>query len=667
MTKAAITERLADLQSWRYRLDKKLVRVIDFLRAHEFLTPDLETSLGDARAIVAKERVTIAFVAEMSRGKSELINGLFFSDLGRRLLPSGPGKSTRCVTELRFNREVKTGLRLLPIETRESPKRLADWLADESLWRVIFFDADNAESIARALAALSETKRISLSDAVAWGLHGAGTSVAAIDNETAMVDVPRWRYAVVNFPHPLLDAGLVIVDTPGVAALSLEPELRRERMPNVDALVMVLDVTQGVTKSDIAAWREHLGGAKYLRARASEPGVDDSAQVRMVVLNKIDALEVVQHADPGETNRELLREIDRCVRNTADLLRIDPVSVIALSARQGLAGKFAKDNDQITKSRLYQLERNLGANLPRNRQAASTAKVIATMSSAIDSAQESLDGQRFDTLGGLNRLTIVREKNAKLMASVVSQAGARYDLLEAALKEVRGIKPVHARLSEELASLTDAGAARYEADRAKTAIHANLLSANTVETVRRYFALVSEKLATIETKIEEIRELFKAVGEKMRDELALGKYQVHPFPTQRFHAELQKARDKSDAELTKTSNLLVRRGGLLAEQFEELVAARVMQIFAIASRESATWSRGLYTSLETPLLELRDQSRQRVASIDQIRNVELDLAERIAELQARMDTLRKKHSALADARNNLERFAEKNAAEMATR
>ena len=289
------------------------------------------------------------------------------------------------------------------------------------------------------------------------------------------------------------------------------------------------------------------------------------------------------------------------------------------------------------------------------------------MSNAIEAAQESLDAQRFETLGGLSRLTIVREKNAKLMASVVSQAGARHDLLEAALKEVKGIKPAHARLSEELASLTDTGAARYEADRAKTAIHANLLSANTVETVKRYFALVSEKLAAMEMKIEEIRELFKTVGEKMRDELALGKYQVHPFPTQRFHAELQKARDKSDAELTKTSNLLVRRGGLLAEQFEELVAARVMQIFAIASRESATWSRGLYTSLEAPLIELRDQSRLRVGSIDQIRNVELDLAERIAELQARMDTLKNKHSALADARNNLERFAEKSAAEMADR
>ena len=185
MTKAAITERLADLQSWRYGLDSQISRVKEFLHTYEFLTPNIEAALREASTLVASERVTITFVAEISRGKSELINALFFADLGRRLLPSGPGKSTRCVTELRFDREVRTGLRLLPIETRESPKRLKELLDDESHWRVIFFDADNPDSTARALAALSETKRISLTDAVAWGLHGEGIAVPVIDSPTA--------------------------------------------------------------------------------------------------------------------------------------------------------------------------------------------------------------------------------------------------------------------------------------------------------------------------------------------------------------------------------------------------------------------------------------------------------------------------------------------------
>ena len=665
MTKAAITARLADLQSWRYNLESQISRIREFLHAHQFLTANVDAALREASTLIAEERVTITFVAEMGRGKSELINGIFFSDLGRRLLPSGPGKSTRCVTELRFSRDTRTGLKLLPIETRESPRRLTELLKDEAQWRAIFFDADNPDSIARALAALSETKRISVTDAVAWGLHGAGIAVAVNESNAAMVDVPRWRYAVVNFPHPLLDAGLVIIDTPGLAALSLEPELARERVPNSDALVLVFDITHGVTKADLALCKDYLGNTSSYRERALGTATDESRQMRMVVLNKIDTLEVPKQEDPLETNRELLREIDRRVRDAADMLRVDPMRIIAVSARQGLAGKLANDNDQLLKSRLYQLERNLGANLPGNRQVSLTRDVLTTLSNSLDSAQAVLDGQRFETLEGLNRLNNVREKNEKMMVAVVAQAGARHDRLDSALKEVRAVKTMHARLAEELAAVVDTSAARYDADRTKTTIKGSMLSASTVESVNKYFALVSERLVAMESKIEEIRGLFKAVGEKVAAEFLQGKYEVHPFPTQRFHAELQKARLKSDTEFTKTSNLLVRRGSLLAEQFEELVASRVMQIFAIASRESATWVRGLYTSIETPLLEIREQTMQRVASIDMIKNAELDLADRIAELQARMDTLKKKHSALADARSSLERYTEKWAEETA--
>ncbi len=665
MSKAAITARLADLQSWRYSLESQISRVHEFLHAHEFLTANLDAALRDVSTLIADERVSITFVAETARGKSELINGLFFADLGRRLLPSGPGKSTRCVTELRFSRDARTGLKLLPIETRESPRRLTELLEDETQWRAIFFDADNPDSIARALAALSETKRISVNDAVAWGLHGAGIAVCVNEGNSAMVDVPRWRYAVVNFPHPLLDAGLVIIDTPGLAALSLEPELARERVPNSDALVLVFDITQGVTKTDLAMCRGYLGNTSTYRERALGSATDESRQMRMVVLNKIDILEVPAQEGPLETNRELLREIDRRVRDAADMLRVDPMRVIAVSARQGLAGKLAHDNDQLLKSRLYQLERNLGANLPRNRQVSLTRDVLTTLSNSLDAAQAVLDSQRFDTLEGLNRLNNVREKNEKMMVAVVAQAGVRHDRLDSALKDVRAIKTMHAKLAEELAVVVDTGAARYEADRTKMTIKGSMLSASTTEAVNRYFALVGEKLTAMEAKIEEIRTLFNAVGEKVATELLQGKYEVHPFPTQRFQTELQKARVKSDTEFTKTSNLLVRRGSLLAEQFEELVASRVMQIFVIASRESATWMRGLYTSIETPLLEIREQTLQRVASIDMIKDAELDLAERIAELQARMDTLKKKHGALADARTNLERYTEKWAEETA--
>ena len=658
MSKAILTERLADLQSWRHGLSAQIAQVTDFLRTHDFLTPNTESALQECLAQVTGQRVTVALVAEVSRGKSELINGLFFADLGRRLLPSGPGKSTRCVTELRFDRDVKTCVMLLPIETRESPKKLGELLADESQWRSILFDADNADSTARALAALSETKRVTLSDAVAWGLHGEGVAIPAADSNVTLVDVPRWRHAIVNFPHALLDAGLVVIDTPGLAAFTSEPEFARDRVPNADALILVLDVTEGVTKTDLAVWKNYLVGAPGFRAREKE----DLKQARLVVLNKIDNLTVDPAAEPAEANRKLLKDIDRRVRDVADLLRIDPICVIPVSARMGLLGKLEQDNDRTLKSRLYQLERSIAANLPRNRHDQLTANALSTLSNALETAQATLDNERFDTLSKLRQLAGLREKNEKLTSSVVVQTHARHDRLEGALRELKSIKNVHSKLGDELTAIVDLSTAKKEAAHARATILASRMPGAIADVVKQYFSATREKLDAAESKVQEVRDLFGNIGEHMRRDFDLDIYEVHPFATQRFHTELQKVQSKAETEFTKTSNLLVRRGAALAEQFDEVIGNRVLHIFEIANRETITWMRGLYSAVEKPLEAMRQQVLKRSVSVEKMKSAELDLAERIAEVQASLDVIKRKHTALADARERLERYIGRNEA-----
>jgi predicted GTPase len=51
-----------------------------------------------------EDRLHVAFVAEFSRGKSELINAIFFAGYGNRILPSTAGRTTMCPTELMFDR-----------------------------------------------------------------------------------------------------------------------------------------------------------------------------------------------------------------------------------------------------------------------------------------------------------------------------------------------------------------------------------------------------------------------------------------------------------------------------------------------------------------------------------------------------------------------------------
>ncbi len=67
-----------------------------------------------------------------------------------------------------------------------------------------------------------------------------------------------WRHAIINMPHPLLKQGLVILDTPGLNAVGAEPELTVNLIPQAHAVVFILGADTGVTRSDLAIWREHL-------------------------------------------------------------------------------------------------------------------------------------------------------------------------------------------------------------------------------------------------------------------------------------------------------------------------------------------------------------------------------------------------------------------------
>jgi hypothetical protein len=661
--KLALTDRLAQLQSWRHNMNMQITRVGDALRGHGFATPKVEGTLERVSMRAAAERVTVVFIAEIARGKSELVNAMFFTDLGRRLLPTGLGRTTRCVTEIRFDRDIKTSIRLLPIETRESPRTFAELAADPSMWTTVLFDADNGESTARALATLSETRRISLVDAVAWGLLGDGVPKATDEDGVKTALVPRWRHAIVNFPHPLLDAGLVILDTPSLSWFAAEPELARQRVRHADGVALILDVTEGVTPRDFAVWREHLDGAKTeaeMQFNDDARGPDNRpSQARVVVLNKIDDLEADPALSGDAAERAVLREIDQHVIDTAEKLQTEPIFIVPVSAKLGLIGKLANDHDKAIRSRLYQLERALTNNLPRDRQDALNDEIVATLSDLLENAQAALDEERFKTLGLLAELSDLRQKNEQLLATVSARTQSKQERVFNMLTELRNIKNRHLRLGEELAGVTSVDAAKEDISRAKKAIVASLAPATTLDAVEQYFRLSDEKIDAIDVKVAEIRDQFINLGERLKTDFGIRdteRFNVAPFPTQRFHTEVFKVREEALVEFGKASTVLMTRGSTLARQFDETVASRMQRVFQIAERETVTWVRGLYKSLERPLEDAYKRLEARTDSIDKVRLAEIDLAEQIAILQAQLDVIKSKHAGLADARAGLARY-----------
>src|SRR6185437_594567 len=106
------------LGGWRAALGERLESLARFLAEHNLAQGPAGEQLAALRDRLGNEKLVVAFVAEVSRGKSERINAIFFAATGRRILPTTPGRTTMCPVELGWRGDEPASLMLLPIETR---------------------------------------------------------------------------------------------------------------------------------------------------------------------------------------------------------------------------------------------------------------------------------------------------------------------------------------------------------------------------------------------------------------------------------------------------------------------------------------------------------------------------------------------------------------------
>lgn len=662
MNKNALIERLADLQSWRYGLNDQINHVENLFQQPLFTSSgnndEWQKELQRLRQRVSAERLSVAFIAHRARGKSSLIDALIFSGISPRLPYSAAKERARCVTEIRFDRDSPASIKLLPIETRENPLRFEELVQDQNLWKIESFDITQPASVVHALAMLAETKSIAFSDAVTWGLHRESPTHSPGGHGPQQFQVPCWRYAVVNFPHPLLEAGLVIFDVPGHSPLAIEPELARARVLTADVRALIVDVNDIANEADLAIWKDYFGPMQG-REKSDKEKVNSA---RLVILNKIDTLGFDQSAEREFPAQTTLQTIDKRILEVVDWLHIDPIQAIPVSAKLGLVGKLSNNLDETIKSRLYQLERSLAANLSDTRQQWLTSQIIASLSAMRDELQAKLDAERYGVLAQLKELGTLREKNEKLLTALQVQIVAKQSKLESARQEIRRFKSVQIRITDEMTVLVDPAPARTQAAHTCRAIAANPKPGAIQSVIDKYFSTTRKQLDEVNIKIKEVKSFFDDIAKKLQSEFEMHDLATLPFSIKRFYTELQKAHTLANTvllNLEKDNNTFPLQGQALEEKFRELVAGKVIHIFEIAHRELAVWIRGFYAALDRSLEGKQNQLLRHTENIENMKNAEMELAENIAALQAHFDILKYKHVALDSARETLARFSDK--------
>jgi hypothetical protein len=590
------------------------------------------------RTRLVDDKLSIAFVAEFSRGKSELINAIFFADYGQRILPSSAGRTTMCPTELMYDETLPTSIRLLPIETRAESQSTSDFKEQSQVWTVLPLDISSGEGMLEAFKQVSLTKHVSIDDAKRYGLYNEDDpDIAQSIDHNGMVEISQWRHAVVNFPHPLLKQGLVIIDTPGLNAIGTEPELTLNLIPNAHAVLFVLAADTGVTKSDIEVWRDHIGGGAG----------------RMVVLNKIDSM-----WDELRSAAEVDEQIERQVANVAQTLGLTSRQVFPVSAQKGLVAKINHDERLIEKSRLPELENALSSDLIPAKQDIMRTQLAADIDELTSSKQALLSARMRSVVEQLVELKSLRGKNQAIVTHMMKRIDIEKKEFDESLFKLQATRAVFARLSADV--FTNLGMAHLKKDIRKTreAMEQSKFSAGLRAAVKRFFDLGRTNLDASGQKIDEITEMMTVMYRKFSTEHGLALSTPMPFSLDKYHQEIRLIEGIYQKQFG-TAAIMTTPQVVLMQKFFDSIASRVKQSFLQANRDVEAWLKVVMAPLEAQIGEHKAQLKRRRQSIERIHDATDSLEDKVhsfEQMQIELEAQRRMLLALeAELKNAIAR------------
>jgi hypothetical protein len=617
---------LDQLLGWRRAIESRADDLLRFLADHDLADANPAARLRALRDRLSSEKLTVAFVAEFSRGKSELINAIFFSDTGQRILPATPGRTTMSPVELGYQADRPAEMAMLPIQTRLDPRTLSEWRALPAQWTRVELDIDSPRKLADALVEVKRTTRVSVDEARQLGFwDDENPNDNPPRDDAGGVEVPAWRHVLINYPHPLLEQGLVVLDTPGLNAIGAEPELTLNLLPSAHATVFILAADTGVTRSDLAIWRDHLS-------------VQNAA--RYVVLNKIDTL-----ADPLATVEDTQRQIESQRDEVARVLGVPATRVFPLSARQALTGRVSRDAALQTASRLGALEFALQADLLPKRRELLESAVVADTRDIETLVERVLADRRRQLAEQMLELRGLRGKSASKVRLMLKRVDDETAEFERCTTKLQALRLVHNRMLKDALAPLSGERLRLEFSKMQSDLKASLLNLGGKKAFAAMCDRLREKLSMAQSRAVEIRAMLEASFAKLNAEYGFALALAEGPNLQTALDELALI-ERNYAQYLGLSQAIRLSNPAFMEQFRRMLLSKLGVVFETASAEIETWSRSASAQIEAQLRERRSMFRRRRESLERIQHAADELEGRLQELEGHDQHLQALHGQL---------------------
>lgn len=621
-------------ETWKTTLSQDIEQFQTWLDEQHLGTPHDALPLYEALQSLRADRLTIAFMGEFSRGKSELINAIFFADQGRRLLPTDAGRTTMCPTEILYDAQASGPyIRLLPIETRASAKSIAEHKLQPLHWNSLPLNLHSPDQMVSALREVLRVKQVSVDAAKRLGLYNDETTILP----SGLVEIPHWRHALINFPHPMLKQGLVVLDTPGLNALGSEPELTLQMLPAAQAVLFVLGADTGVTRSDLAMWRQLFKGQ-----RQGKCGM-------LVALNKIDTL-WDELTDPASTAAAIALQQSSC----AEQLGIDSTCVFPVSAQKALVAKVRGDATLLADSRLPDLERYLGEEIIPARQQIVHATVLASVDARSQAVRDLLDGRIGQLDRQANELRALRGQSADVVLRLMAETRTEQTRYLKGVESFQTSRNLVGSQGKLLLDNLDSAALDQLGAQTRRSMVDSWTTLGLKHAMANFFEATRATLQEALSQAEQVQRVVQNSYRRFHEEHGMTPLHPQTLDLQRHFMDLDEL--YQDAEEFRGSTLTtMTEQGIVIEKFFTTLVHEVREIFGRAHQVAQSWLGAVLNPLQAQIREHQQMMEQRLETLRKISQSRDILELKLRELERQRQHLEGQLATLQSLRAALHR------------
>ncbi len=625
---ATMQDHLAVHEKWRARAVRAVHDLRGWLRGAGAGTADTDARLHRALAALAADRLTVAVAGAEQRGKTELINALFFAELGRRLLPL-KAATDYCPLEIQWQPgDGGACLRLLPIDYLSSAESLATLKAAPERWVRLPLDPQEPEQVSATLAEMYRTKPLSVPQAQRLGPRGEPAAVSSGTRE-----VPCWRYALLSFPHPLLKKGLVVLELPGLVAIQRDPRLHRELLERTDALLLTIAADRGVEAADLGLWRCHQ------RVAERRPGVT------LVALTRTDRL--------GADDSLRSAKLERLAQRTSDALGLDRSQVQAVSAQDGLTAKIADKPARLRASGIDALELALADRLISARRRICRAAIHDSIGVLLQQAVTGLSARSGDTETRIEDLLALDRRSTELMTGYLELTRRDEGAYAQCVRLDQRLQRALRERAERCRRLLSAEAFEHLAARARARLGRSWGTLGLGRTMRAMFDELRYMVAQADTDTRAIVRLVEAGYAEPQPELGSALQPPRSPQIAKYRLEMDLLHAEA-LRFARSGELLFTARHSAIRCFERRLVQRARVLFEHLREDWEDWLRAVHAPILAEVEQRRASTERRLALLQLVKaRREEARAERAALLRERVE-LAKQLTLLRNIRNALD-------------